>query len=194
MAKGLDFNREGESRGAREADTPRVDDWFTGEVLPHEVLLMQFLQHNWRDKSEIADLRQEVYVRVYEAATQRIPEKPKQFLFVTARNLLIDRVRKAQIVPIAAATDVEMLEIAAEEPGPDRVLVARDELRRMRDALDRLQPRWREAIILGRIEGLSRREIAQRMSVTELTVAQYLSLGISALIEILDDEQNGKKS
>jgi RNA polymerase sigma factor (sigma-70 family) len=193
MAKGPDLNREGELQGAREADTSKVDDWFTGEVLPLEVLLMQFLQHNWRDKSEIADLRQEVYVRVYEAATQRVPEKPKQFLFATARNLLIDRVRKAQIVPIAAATDLETLEIAAEEPGPDRVLVARDELRRMRDALDRLQPRWREAIILGRIEGLSRREIAQRMGVTELTAAQYLSLGISALIEILDDEQHGRK-
>jgi RNA polymerase sigma-70 factor (ECF subfamily) len=193
MAKGPDLNREGGPQGAREADTSKVDDWFTGEVLPFEVLLMQFLQHNWRDKSEIADLRQEVYVRVYEAATQRVPEKPKQFLFATARNLLIDRVRKAQIVPIAAATDLETLEVAADEPGPDRVLVARDELRRMRDALDRLQPRWREAIILGRIEGLSRREIAQRMGVTELTAAQYLSLGISALIEILDDEQ-GRKS
>ncbi|HSZ10847.1 MAG TPA: RNA polymerase sigma factor [Rhizomicrobium sp.] len=193
MAKGPDLNREGEPQGAREADTSKVDDWFTGEVLPLEVLLMQFLQHNWRDKNEIADLRQEVYVRVYEAATQRVPEKPKQFLFATARNLLIDRVRKAQIVPIAAATDLETLEIAGEEPGPDRVLVARDELRRMRDALDRLQPRWREAIILGRIEGLSRREIAQRMGVTELTAAQYLSLGISALIEILDDEHHGRK-
>ncbi len=155
MAKGPDLNREGEPQGPREADTSKVDDWFTGEVLPLEVLLMQFLQHNWRDKNEIADLRQEVYIRVYEAATQRVPEKPKQFLFATARNLLIDRVRKAQIVPIAAATDLETLEIAGEEPGPDRVLVARDELRRMRDALDRLQPRWREAIILGRIEGLS---------------------------------------
>jgi|SRR5580692_3878980 RNA polymerase sigma factor (sigma-70 family) len=193
MAKGPDLNREGEPQGAREADTSKVDDWFTGEVLPLEVLLMQFLQHNWRDKNEIADLRQEVYIRVYEAATQRVPEKPKQFLFATARNLLIDRVRKAQIVPIAAATDLETLEIAGEEPGPDRVLVARDELRRMRDALDRLQPRWREAIILGRIEGLSRREIAQRMGVTELTAAQYLSLGISALIEILDDEHHGRK-
>ena len=69
--------------------------------------------------------------------------------------------------------------------GPDRVVQARDELRLMRDALDQLQPRHREAVILGRIEGLSRREVAQRMGITELSAAKYLKRGIAALIDIL---------
>ena len=34
---------------------------------------MQFLQHNWRNRSDIDDLRQDVYVRVYEAAQKQIP-------------------------------------------------------------------------------------------------------------------------
>ena len=55
---------------------------------------MQFLRHNWRNKADIADLRQEVYVRVYEAARKQIPDPAKPFVFTTARNLLIDRVRR----------------------------------------------------------------------------------------------------
>ena len=47
-----------------------VKAWFVREVLPLEAALMQFLRHNWRNNSDIDDLRQEVYVRVYEAAQQ----------------------------------------------------------------------------------------------------------------------------
>ncbi len=173
----------------RSADTApavsRADRWFVREVLPLEAQLMQFLHRNWHNRAEIADLRQETYIRVYEAALKQPPEKPREFVFTTARNLIIDRVRRARVIPIEAAADLEFVEVVAEDPGPDQVVQARDELRRMRDALDRLQPRHREAIVLGRIEGLSRREVASRMGITELTAAQYLKLGIAALTEIL---------
>jgi RNA polymerase sigma factor (sigma-70 family) len=163
----------------------KADIWFAREVLPLESALMQFLQHNWRNQNEIADFRQEIYIRVYEAALKQIPEKTRQFVFVIAKNLLIDRTRRASVIPIEAASDFKLVEVAADEPGPDHIVLARDELRRMRDALEELQPRWREAVTLGRIEGLSRREVAQRMGVSELTAATYLKFGIAALTEIL---------
>lgn len=166
----------------------QVDAWFAREVLPLEVSLMQFLHHNWRNKSEIADLRQEIYVRVYEAASRNIPERPKQFVFATARNLLIDRVRQAQVIPIEAASDFESLEIASDAPGPEHIVLVRDELRRLQAALDRLPPRWRKAVLLKRVEGFSRRAIAQRMGVTESTAAKYLAEGICALVDGLHDD------
>jgi len=174
----------------------KADAWFMREIVPLEGSLMQFLQHNWRNAAEIPDLRQEIYIRVYEAAVKRLPEKPKQFLFATARNLLIDRVRQALVIPIDAAADLEAMEIAGDQPGPEQVVIARDELRRLQAALEQLQPRWRQAITLGRIEGLSRREIASRMGVTEGTAAQYLSWGICALVEILhrDSSTTGGKA
>ena len=131
---------------------PEVDDWFAREVLPLEVALMQFLQHNWRNKSDIADLRQDVYVQVYESALKTLPDQPKQFVFATARNLLINRVRREQIVPIEAVADLDALEIAMDLPGPDRTILARDELRQLQAALDRLAPRCREVVIMGQIE------------------------------------------
>jgi RNA polymerase sigma factor (sigma-70 family) len=187
MVERPDTNSEAANRrapGVNPLET-EADAWFVREVLPLEASLMQFLQHNWRNKSEISDLRQEVYVRVYEAAKHTIPERPKQFLFATARNLLIDRVRHAQVVPIEAASDLEALEIAADTPGPDRIVQARDELRLLQVALDSLPPRWRNAIILQRVEGLSRKQIAERMGVTELSAARYLADGICALVDRL---------
>ncbi|HEV2562955.1 MAG TPA: RNA polymerase sigma factor [Rhizomicrobium sp.] len=169
---------------------PEVRAWFAREVLPLETILIQFLRRNWRDQSEIEDLLQEVYARVFEAARREIPETPKPFVFTTARNLLINRVRQQQIVAIESVADLETLGLAMDEPGPDRNAIARDELRRLQSALDRLPPRCRQAIVLKRIEGLSRREIAQRMGIGEGTVKDYLAEAVSALSDMLYRESS----
>ncbi len=159
--------------------------WFVREVLPLEAALMQYLQHNWRNKSDIADLRQDVYLRVCEAALKETPLNTRQFVFATARNLLIDRVRREQVIPIEAVSDLDALDIALDAPGPERAVAARDELRLVQAALDKLAPRCREAIVMGRIEGLSGKEIAARMGVGESTISEHLAKGMRALADIL---------
>ncbi len=159
--------------------------WFMREVVPLEPALTQYLQHNWRNKADIADLRQEVYARVFEAAQTGLPERPRQFLLATARNLLIDRVRREQIVPIEAVADLDALEIAKDAPGPDHAVIARDELRKLQTALDKLPPRCREAVVLQKIEGLSIREIAAQMGVAEATVKTHLADGIRMLANLV---------
>jgi RNA polymerase sigma-70 factor (ECF subfamily) len=78
--------------------------------------------------------------------------------------------------------------MAIDMPGPDRSAIARDELRRLRDAIDRLPPHCRNVVIMRRIEDLSRGEIAVRLSLTEGTVSVYLSEGMYALADILNGE------
>lgn len=165
------------------------------EVVPLEPILMQYLQHNWRNKSDIADLRQEVYVRVFEAARERIPERTKQFVFATARNLLINRVLHEQIVPIEAVADLEALDAAKDTPDPERTAMAREELRRLQAALDALPPRCREAVVLRKIENLSVEEIAVRMGIGRKTIEMHLTHGVRALTEALyGANQIGRRS
>jgi RNA polymerase sigma-70 factor (ECF subfamily) len=180
----------GERARAQGADmiVSEADAWFMREVLPLEATLMLFLRQNWRNRAEIADLRQEVYMRVYEAALKEIPEQTKAFVLATARNLIIDRVRKESVIPFEIVTDLEALGVASEQAGPERAVIARDALRRLTWALDRLPPRCREAVTLRKIEGLSRREIASRMGIAEFTVNRHLTEGMRALADILYGE------
>ena len=164
---------------------PDVDAWFEREVLPLEAALMQYLQHNWRNASDITDLRQDIYVRVYESALKGLPESPKAFVFTIARNLLIRRVRREQIVPFEAVSDFEALGTAIDAPGPENALIARDELRRLQTALDHLPPRCREAFVMQQIDGLTHREIATRMGINERTVQTHLRDAGRALADIL---------
>jgi len=181
----------------RETNDPRLSGaalstrdlkaWFVSEVLPLEPELMQFLRHSWRHAPDIADLRQDIYVRVFEAAQAQIPNPAKPFVFTVARNLLIDRFRRERIIPIDGVPDLEEIDVASDAPLPDRSVIARDELRHLQAALDKLPPRCREAVLLRQVEGLTRREIAQRMGISELTVRAHLNDGTKLLINMLQD-------
>ena len=187
MIETPDFSRE-EAVPHRSGEGPSASEvmaWFAREVLPLEPLLMHFLRTNWRNSGDIEDLRQDVYLRVCEAAQEEYPAQVKPFVLATARNLLINRARRERVVPIEAIADPETLNLPADVPGPDRTVVARDELRRLQAAIDHLPPRCREAIVLGRIEGLNGREIAERMGIAERTVSEHLAKGIAALAETL---------
>jgi len=164
---------------------PGLEAWFVEEVLPLEAALMHFLRRSGQHAHEIADLRQEVYLRVCEAAKTKIPHPVRPFLFTVARNVLIDQMRRNRVIPIDAVAELEALDIATDVPGPDRSAMARSDLRRLRVALDELPPRCREVLILRRIEGLSRREIASRLGITDKTVTQYLASGVRTLANLL---------
>jgi RNA polymerase sigma factor (sigma-70 family) len=170
---------------------PDLQAWFVREVLPLEAGLTQFLRHNWRNKADIADLLQDIYLRVFDAAQKQRPDNTKAFVFATAQNLIIDRVRREKIVPIEAVAEMDALLVPANEPPPDHAVIARDELRRVQGALDHLPARCREAIVMKQVGGLSRREIASRMGISEKTVKWYLADGLRLLADILYGENAG---
>jgi RNA polymerase sigma factor (sigma-70 family) len=163
--------------------------WFIDEVLPLEAALMSFLRRSRRNKSDTEDLCHDVYVRVYEAARKQIPHPTKAFVFATARNLLADRARREHVVAIETVADLEALGVAVDEPAPDRSVAAREELRRLQAALDRIPPRCREAVVMRKVDNLSYREISARMGITEKTVDGYLTEGLCILADIFYGER-----
>jgi RNA polymerase sigma factor (sigma-70 family) len=177
-------NADARSQAMSARDT-ELHVWFVREVLPLEAALTNFLRHNWRNQSDIADLLQDIYVRVYDAACKSLPASTRSFVFSTAHNLLVDRVRREQVIPLQTIENLEALNIAADAPGPDAHTIAREELRRVQAALAHLPPRAREAVVLFQVHGFSRREIASRMGIAEKTVTSHLNAGMRALADLL---------
>jgi RNA polymerase sigma factor (sigma-70 family) len=168
--------------------------WFIREIVPLEAKLMHYLQHNWRNASDIPDLRQEVYARVLQAARERIPDNPEQFLIVCARNLLINLVRREQVVPMETFADLDMLGVASDAPEPDRIVIEQEELRRLEAALAQLPARTREAIALAYFEGLTGKEIAKRMGIAQSTASEFMSKGALILADILYGASGGRSA
>lgn len=162
-----------------------LDEWFQAEVLRHEGALTRYLKRAWPRPEDVADLRQEVYVRVYESAAVRLPVSPRAFLLATARNLILDRVRRERIVSIDFTQDFDSANVLIERISPEQRVNARQELRRLSEAIDQLPPNCRAVVWLRRVDGLSQREVAELLGMQEGTVASHLARGLKVLTKVV---------
>jgi RNA polymerase sigma factor (sigma-70 family) len=171
-----------------------LDTWFKREILVHEARLERYLMRVWPNKSEVPDIRQEAYARVYQAASQMRPGSPRAFLFTTAHHFMADRMRRERIVSIEAIGDIEALHVLSDEISTERRVSAREELRRLAQAMDRLPPRCREVMWLRRVEGLSQKEAAAALGVSVKAIEQHVSKGSRLLAEYLLGEEGDAKT
>lgn len=160
-----------------------LDEWFVREILVHEEALVRYLHRCWPARDEVHDLRQEVYVRVYEAAGRALPGSPKSFLFTTARNLITDRLRRARVVSIEPMGDLDPSNVLVDELSPERRLGGRQALRRLSEAFDRLPDRCRDVVWLRKVEELPQKVVAAKLGISEKTVEKHVAHGIRLIAE-----------
>jgi len=173
-----------------------LDTWFKREILAHEAALVRFLLRSWHNPEDVHDLRQECYVRVYEAATKTRPISPKSFLFHTARHLMVDRLRRKRVVSIEAVEDLDALNVLVEGISPEQKVHARQELKLLARAFAMLPPKCREVVWLRRVDGLSQREVATRLGLTESSVEKHVMKGTRLLADAVfgRDVSDGKRA
>lgn len=147
--------------------------------------LTSFIRRNWRMSDDIADLRQEVYERALAGAQNQLPHNTSAYIYTVARNHLINRAKRAQIVSIDLVADLDRLDTAPDFFAPHRLLTARDELRWAEAGLERLPARCREVVRLRKVEGLSSKETAERIGVTVDTVEKQMVQGMRALVDYM---------
>jgi len=162
-----------------------VEQWFAREILPLEPVLESYLRRSWHDQSEVQDIRQDAYIRVYEAALREKPFNPKHFLFQVARNLMVDRLRRKNVVFFDSFGDFEAIDAGEDLPDLERSTAARQEMNILLAALKELPARCREVVTLRKIDGLSQREVAKKMGITEDKVEHQVSKGVRLLAKSL---------
>ncbi|MGN6653742.1 MAG: RNA polymerase sigma factor [Rhodanobacter sp.] len=170
-----------------------LNSWFAREILVHEGALMRYLRRSWLRGEEVHDLRQEIYVRVYEAAARSRPAQPKSFMFTTARHLMTDRLRRERVVSIEAVGDIDALNVPVDEVTPDRRLDAHQELKRLAEAFDRLPDRCREVVWLRRVEQLSQKQVAARMGISEKTVEKQIAKGARLIAQYVHGDRHAPR-
>lgn len=161
-----------------------LEEWFIREILCHEAALTRYLTHAWSNPSDVPDLRQEIYIRVMEAAEKSRPLAPKYYLFTLAKNLIIDQRRKNRVVSIDPSQESALSNVLADEVSPERRYGGFQQLSRLLEAVEQLPDRCREVVWLRKIENLSQREIAARLKLAEGTVEGHLVRGMRILTRL----------
>ncbi len=85
-----------------------------------------------------------------------------------------------------ADDDVQLLGAYNAFCSPSRIASAREELDRIEGAFEQLMPQHREVILLSRVIGLSRAEVAAEMGRTEASVRNLLNRALTHLAQQLE--------
>ena len=169
--------------------------WVAAHILPHEAEVRNWLRRHVGSLSEADrdDLLQEAYSRLWSIDFAGI-RNGRSYLFTVVRNLLQEQARRARIVPMERLGEIEALLIPNEEPGPERRVMARQELEQLERIIDSLPDQCRRAFQLQKLGGLSQKEIAREMSISEKTVEKHLATALLRVLDALREEMNGRES
>jgi RNA polymerase sigma-70 factor (ECF subfamily) len=136
---------------------------------------------------DVEDIVQECYCRLSQLSDLSQIAEPRAYLFAMARNLAHRQRQRARVVRIEPIAEAEGSELASDLPLPDRIAVGRQELDRVRAALATLSDRARRIFLLRRVDGLSQKEIAARLGVTEMVVENDASRSLRAILRMLTE-------
>ncbi|WP_269714822.1 RNA polymerase sigma factor [Caulobacter sp. NIBR2454] len=167
----------------------RIVEWVAAEVLPHEAVVRAWLRGAFSDAAEIDDVMQEAYCRLSMLSDVDHITNPRAYLFQTARNVVLEQLRRARIVRIDALTELETANVMDDEPSPERIVAGRGELARVKALIADLPSRCRTIIELRKIDGLSQRDIAQRLGVSENVVENDAKRGLRHILEAMAQDQ-----
>lgn len=159
--------------------------WLARNVLPHEASLRAWLTKRPVAGLEIDDIIQETYARLSTLASVEGIRDPRSYMFRTAHSVLVTFIRKSRVISIRAFAQFEEEALVDDEPGPEAIAIDRDELTRLGRAIAELPPRIREVFVLRRVEGLSQREVAERLGLSENTVEKHMGGGLRRLADFL---------
>ncbi len=149
------------------------------------------------DATDAEDVTQDVFLKVYRNLSSFDPEKGGFQTWITTltRNLLVDNYRRNRLDRASDSLDVTM---SGDEDGPimsDRLADTRPsqeqhyaglELKAtIQQALKKLSPELREAVILRDLEDMDYKEIAVVLKIPEGTVKSRISRGRAELARLL---------
>ncbi len=149
----------------------------------HERELIRFLARRLRCMATARDMAQDIYLKLRDVQDESAIRNGRAYLFRMAANLATDHqrgeARRAEL--LAEAHD--LLWGASPASTPETECLARDELRRVEQALHALPAQTRQIFDLNRFQGLSQREIAERLGVSSTTVEKHIRRALDRLAE-----------
>jgi RNA polymerase sigma factor (sigma-70 family) len=166
-----------------------VIGWVGTHVLPHEADVRVWLKRWTAQEQDIDDVIQEAYCRL--AAMEDVTHvgNGRAYLFQTTRNIVLEQVRRSKIVRIDNVTDMGALNIVDEAPPVDRVVSGARELQRVQRLIEGLPAKCRRVFILRRIHGVSQREIARMLGVTQAAVEKHAARALKLIVNGLERDE-----
>lgn len=159
-------------------------------LLANRSKLIDFFTSRTRDAAEAEDIVQEIFLRI-ERSGQAPVSDPLGYLYRIGLNLAIDRARERQRrakreEAWGESTTQRMGDALIDErPSPFAEVAARQRSQRIASVLASMPPGAARAFRMHKIEGLSHREVADRLGISRKGVEKHMTVALRHLAKEL---------
>jgi RNA polymerase sigma-70 factor (ECF subfamily) len=164
--------------------------WVAAEILPHEGAARRWLTSRWRNSIDVDEVIQETYCRIASLSSIDQIRNGRAYFFRTANTVAIDTMRHARVANAVPVKENDWLNVLDDEPLADRVVEANQELERVNSLLSKLSWTCRRVIELRRLEGLSQKETARQLGVSESVVENHIVRGIRSVLKAMAEQDD----
>jgi RNA polymerase sigma-70 factor (ECF subfamily) len=167
-----------------------VIGWVGRQILPHEPHLRAWLRNTF-GMIDIDDIVQESYCRLAALSHVDHIDNPRGYFFRTARNVVFEQMRRSRVVEIERISNLAEFDalLDNEDIPLDRRIDDRRMLERVKALIATLPERRRCVFRLRKLEGLSQREIAARLDISETIVENEISRGLRSILRSMTDAE-----
>jgi len=143
-------------------------------------VIYRFCLYKTSDKNVAHDLTQDTFLRLWKAMnTGAEVEKPKQYIYQIARNLVIDYYKKSKAVSLDALGE-DGFEARETSVGSEML----SEFLLLRDTIEKLEQDYREVLYMRFVEDMGVEEIADTLGVSPNLVSVRINRGKKKLREL----------
>lgn len=152
----------------------------TAAFLECNGFLKKFLSRFLRVQQDIEDVAQEAYLRAYLSERREPIERPKPFLFRVAKNLALTRLSRQSKLITEYIEEADANLVIGSVAGIDEELELQERLGLYCEAIASLPEKCRQVVLLRKVQGLTHKDIGERMNLSISSVEKYLRQGILA--------------
>jgi RNA polymerase sigma factor (sigma-70 family) len=154
----------------------------------HNEALLRFLHTRLRSAQEARDVAQEAYVRLLSLHQPEAVSYLRAFLFQTAANLALDRLRRDQVHH--RATEQPMFNEFVDSRTPERRLAGAQDIEQLQWLLRSLPPKCQRAFLLNRCYGMDFDAVAEHMGLKPRMVRTYVVRALLFLRSRMDEDSH----
>jgi len=134
---------------------------------------------------DIDDIVQETFVRTYEAHLKKDIRYPRTFMLRTVRNIALNHVKRWDNKYGTSIEDLSEPLVHFQTASLEAQLESEERFLDFCRAVDKLSGQCKKAFILKKVYGLSQKEIAQYLKISESTVEKHVAKGMLKTLEYM---------
>lgn len=149
--------------------------------------LASYFRRRIGGEEDVADLVQEVFLRLSRVPDIGAIEVPDRYLFVIAANTLRDRARRAAAKGHPSHVELADVELESADVSAFRVLVGREGVQRLEMAIRELPERTRDVLVLKLFEEYRMADVASALGISKRAAEKHYARALQHLQARLED-------